>query len=246
MQPNQPVTIDAVMGLLRDGALRRFRIDIEADSTITGDESQERQDRTAFIQTTTQFVQAWAPLLMQNPKLVNMAGDLLLFGVRSFRVGRELEETIEETMDQIEDAVNAPQPPPGPTPEQQVEQVKLETEKVKSQAEIAKAHYAAQATIAEADVKTKGSEQVLGLIQNMGQALQQHQQALGVQHQAIQQLVAQNQATVDAQNQLIQGLAAQNQEHSANLAQGLAGLHEAMSRPKRVVRGPNNEVIGVE
>ncbi len=49
-------TVEDVMGLLRDGVLRRFRIDIEADSTIVGDESQDRQDRNEFITVVAEFV----------------------------------------------------------------------------------------------------------------------------------------------------------------------------------------------
>ena len=44
-----PVTIDGVMRLFRDKAEQRFRIDVETDSTIAGDESQEKQDRQSLI-----------------------------------------------------------------------------------------------------------------------------------------------------------------------------------------------------
>lgn len=132
----QPVTIDAVMALLRDNMTRRFRIDIEVDSTITGDESQERQDRTQFIEATTKFVQAWGPIVQQNPAMTQLAGELLLFGTRSFRVGRSLEEVIEETVDKLEAQAAAPKPPPQPSPD---ELAKLEGIKVKAGAEAQKA-----------------------------------------------------------------------------------------------------------
>lgn len=136
-QPQQqPVTIDAVMALLRDNMTRRFRIDIEVDSTITGDESQERQDRTQFIQATTQFVQAWGPIVAQNPAMTQLAGELLLFGTRSFRVGRSLEEVIEETVDKLEAQAAAPKPPPQPSPD---ELAKLKGIEMKTQAEGQKA-----------------------------------------------------------------------------------------------------------
>jgi hypothetical protein len=38
-------TQEDVFGLLKDSLIRRFKIDIENDSTISGDESQEKQDR---------------------------------------------------------------------------------------------------------------------------------------------------------------------------------------------------------
>lgn len=148
----QPVTIDAVMALLRDGAMRRFRIDIEVDSTITGDESQERQDRTTFIQATTSFIKEWGPIVAANPMMADLAGELLLFGTRAFRVGRSLEEVIEETVDKIEQQASQPKPPPPIPPE---EQAKIQQAQIKAQAEGAKA----QSTIQATQVKAQGDQQ---------------------------------------------------------------------------------------
>jgi hypothetical protein len=150
--PQQPpVTIDAVMGLLRDGAMRRFRIDIEVDSTITGDESQERADRTAFIESTTKFVEAWGPIVAANPNMAQLSGELLLFGVRAFRVGRALEEVIEETVDKLEQQASQPKPPPPIPP---IEQAKLQGVQMKTQAEGVKAQAGIQASQTKAKAET--------------------------------------------------------------------------------------------
>ena len=149
-QGQQPVTIDAVMALLRDGAMRKFRIDIEVDSTITGDESQERQDRSQFIQTTTQFIKEWGPIVGANPMMAQLAGELLLFGTRAFRVGRSLEEVIEETVDKLEAQAAEPKPPPPPDP---VEQAKTEQAQIKAQAEGQKSQVEGQIAQMEAQAK---------------------------------------------------------------------------------------------
>ena len=151
----QPVTIDAVMALLRDNMTRRFRIDIEVDSTITGDESQERQDRTQFIEATTKFVQAWGPIVQQNPAMTQLAGELLLFGTRSFRVGRSLEEVIEETVDKLEAQAAAPKPPPQPSPD---ELAKLEGIKVKAGAEAQKAQTEAVTSARDAQFQQQAAQ----------------------------------------------------------------------------------------
>lgn len=164
--PKMPVTIDAVMALLKDGALRRFRVDIETDSTIVGDESQERRDRNEFILSVTQFVQGWGPLITANPKLARMAGDLLMFGVRAYRVGRELEETIEDTVEQIDQAAQQPQPPP---PQMLAEQAKLEAAKMKAQAEIQKAQMAAEQSQQESQAK------IMAIQASAEQEAQKHQ-----------------------------------------------------------------------
>ena len=151
-----PVTIDAVMALLRDGMMRRFRIDIEVDSTITGDESQERQDRTAFIQATTSFVKEWGPIVAANPAMAPLAGELLLFGTRSFRIGNSMEEVIEETVDRLEQQAAQPKPPPPPDP---VEQAKIAQAHIKAQAEGQKA----QADVQSTQVKAQGDVQATQL-----------------------------------------------------------------------------------
>lgn len=148
--PSNVVTIDAVMRLLRDNAHRRFRIDIEADSTIAGDESQEKQDRAELIAGLTKMVEAWGPIVMAKPALADLAGELMLFGVRSFRVGRSLETVIEETVEKMKEEAGQPRPPPQPSPD---ELIKAQTAQAKGQAEIAKAQIDAQTARIEAQAK---------------------------------------------------------------------------------------------
>jgi hypothetical protein len=132
--PDSGPSQEDVFGILRDNVLRRFLIDIEVDSTIAGNETQDRQDRNQFIATTTQFIETWMPLVAQLPDLAPLAGGLLLFGVRAYRAGRELEELIEETVDKLEQrAMNPPQPQASPD-----EMIKAQTAKIKGQAEIQK------------------------------------------------------------------------------------------------------------
>lgn len=149
--PQQPpVTIDAVMGLLRDGMARRFRIDIETDSTVASNESQERQDRTEFIGATTKFVEAWGPIVQQQPIMTKLGGELLLFGSSAFRVSRSLSEVIEETVEQLEAAAAMPKPPPQPSPD---EQVKLQTAQVKADAEVKRTELEGQIAQMEAQFR---------------------------------------------------------------------------------------------
>lgn len=151
----QVVTIDAVMALLKRGVLRHFRIDIEADSTIVGDESQERQDRQALIVALTEFVQGWGPIVAASPIMAPLAGELMRFGVRGFRVGRSLEEVIEETVDKLEQQAGQPKPPPQPSPD---ELIKLEGTKAKATAEIQKAQIDGRQAQTDAMAKQQQTE----------------------------------------------------------------------------------------
>lgn len=145
-QPPKPqVTEEAVMELLRDDVLRRFRIDIEADSTITGDESQEKADRNEFIMSITKFMETWGPMIEQQPMLAPLASAFLMFGVRAYRVGRELEEQIEETSDKMSAMFGNLPPGAGKNDgKAQAEMIKLQGTQAKSQAEVQKAGMDAQ------------------------------------------------------------------------------------------------------
>lgn len=148
-QGKPPVTIDAVVKLLRDDRMRGFRIDIETDSLVEADQTQERNDRTAFVQAIGGFFKEFGPLVMQMPPLAPLASSLLQFAVRGYKVGAELEETIEKTMGQVAEKLSNP-PPPQPDP---VEQAKTEQAQIKAQAEGQKSQMEGQIAQMEAQFK---------------------------------------------------------------------------------------------
>jgi len=219
-QGQPPVTIDAVMALLRDGAMRRFRIDIEVDSTITGDESQERADRTSFIEATTKFIEAWGPIVAQQPLMAQLAGELLLFGTRAFRVGRSLEEVIEETVDKLEQQAMQPKPPPQPDP---TEQTKIQQAQIKAQAEGAKA----QATVQGIQIKGQ-TEQQAAQVDMAGKVMDhQHKQAEhGMEMQRMQ-----TEAAVEAEKLRLKAIADQ-EAHRRNLQAMEAKARQAAQKPE--------------
>lgn len=91
--------IMAAIQLLRNEKLRGFRVDIEVDSTIFPDAAQEKQDRTVFIKEVTAFLQNSMAMGAQMPESIPLLGKMLQFGVRGYRVGRDLEAAIDEFTD---------------------------------------------------------------------------------------------------------------------------------------------------
>jgi hypothetical protein len=176
LPPGAPVTIDGVMRLLRDNPLRRFRIDIEADSTIAGDEAQEKADRSQFIESITKMVQTWGPIVTAQPIMAPLAAELMQFGVRAFRVGRSLEQVIEETAEKFQEAMGQPKPPPQPSPD---DLVKLKGVQIKTQAEIQKAQIGVQAAQIDAQARVAAAthERVQGQQDHVATMAQGQQQA---------------------------------------------------------------------
>jgi hypothetical protein len=102
---------EEVMALLRDQPRRRFSIDIETDSMVAADDAEEQQQRTAFIQGITQFLETAGQIAAADPTSVPLLGELLKFGASSFRVGRDLMDCLEDYIDQKTKQSEQPQPP---------------------------------------------------------------------------------------------------------------------------------------
>lgn len=104
-----PMLLDHILGmrrinraikLLRDEHFRGFRVDIEVESTIYPDWDQEKQERTAFIAGVTKAIEQAMMVGVQMPPAIPLFAKLLQFGVRGFKVGRDLEQSIEDFSDE--------------------------------------------------------------------------------------------------------------------------------------------------
>lgn len=121
-------TWEDVYGLLKNDALRSFRIDVETDSTIKMDQDAERDARMEFLGAAGGFIQQMTQV--QNPEVMPLLLEMLQFGVRGFKVGKDLEATFKTTIDKIKKAAENPQPPPDPMQaEKEMEGMRLETQK---------------------------------------------------------------------------------------------------------------------
>lgn len=92
---------DAAIALLKNDVTNDFRIDIEADSTIAIDEQAEKTARVEMLEQMVPLLQEVIPVAQGNPALAQLARELVLFALRSFKVGRTLEESFEAAFDAI-------------------------------------------------------------------------------------------------------------------------------------------------
>jgi hypothetical protein len=173
-------TQEQVLTLLRDGVTRRFRLDIETDSTIAADDEKERADRTVFIEATTKMVVGWMPIVKEMPEAVPLAGALMKFGAGGFPVARELLGEIDKFVDLLAQKATS-QPPPPPPPELQVAQAKIQTEQMRAQAEMRDD----QMQQAQTQVKAQAEAQKAQLEVAAAEAEHRHNlQAMAMEHQA--------------------------------------------------------------
>lgn len=115
--------------LLRGGPLKDFRIEVSADTLAQIDDDKDKAERMELIAATGEYFKNALPLVQSFPQAGALVGELLMFGIRGFKVGKAVEAAFERAMAQIGQAL---QQQKGPDP---VEQMKLEAEKVKAQGE---------------------------------------------------------------------------------------------------------------
>lgn len=123
-------TLDAEMAqqavqLLRQGTLKDFRIEVSADTLAQLDEVKDKEERMEFLKATGGFLEKILPAIQAQPAAGELMGEMLMFGVRGFRVGNAVEAAFERAMQKIGQAMQQPKPP----------DPKLETEKIRAQAE---------------------------------------------------------------------------------------------------------------
>ena len=159
-QKAQKKIADAVM-LLKNETARGFRIDIEDQSTIAVDDQEEQAARTGFVTAVSSFLKEAVPAVQQVPEMGELLGKMLLFAVRGYRVGRDMETTIEDALAQLQkaQAAAASQPKP-PSPDEikaQAEQQKMQADMQMSQqqAEAEGMKYQAELAIKQMEMQAK-------------------------------------------------------------------------------------------
>ncbi len=91
----EPVSPEA-MQMLRSQGLRDVSINIETDSTISVDQSQDQEAVTQLLDGVTRYMSAIAPAVEAGVVSMDAAKAILVSAVRRFRLGREVEEQLED------------------------------------------------------------------------------------------------------------------------------------------------------
>ena len=118
VQQNQQI-LPMALAMLRDEVTRNFAIEIETDTLVEADQMAEQQARTEFLGSLTPFLEKSLMTAQAEPAILPAIKEMVLFGVRGYKVGETMESTIESVFDSISEQAKAQegQPPP-PDPEQ--------------------------------------------------------------------------------------------------------------------------------
>lgn len=199
-------TVMAAIALLKDQGARDFEIDIETDSTVALDEEAEKQSTVEFVTAVTGYLEKSALIAQQSPSMTPLLLEMLMFAVRRFKAGRDLEQAFERTAEAVMQEQQQRQANPPPDPEMQKIQMeaqakqqelaaKIEADKAKLQIDIEKGM--ADVEIKKAELEIKRQELELKALemelqmqmqreqhqQQLAQGAQQHEQKLGFERE---------------------------------------------------------------
>lgn len=155
-----------IMQVLRSDADRRFKVDIETDSTIFEDAENEKKSRVELITALTSFMEGWGPIVGQQPALLPLAFQLLKFAVAGFRTDRQVEEAIDQAEQSLTQAA-----------QQQMQQPQQNPEMVKTQGQIAAIQAKTQGEL-QVEHARLGTDLVRSTVEHHHKLTQAEQQAL--------------------------------------------------------------------
>ena len=146
--PSAREAFEDAIELLRSDRSRGFSIDIETDTMVFEDQKAEKAARVEFIGAVSNFLKEAIPAGQLYPELKEVLIALLMFGVRGFKAGRDLEQILEEATDQLTEA----------GPQQQKLDPKVEEAKGRAEADKMRVQVEAEklkASVAEAQERLK-------------------------------------------------------------------------------------------
>ena len=207
-------TWDEVMQFMHSDEIINYRIDIETDSTIKQDQDAETQARVQFLQSASGFMKE--AMQVEQPELAPLVAKMLMFGVRGFKIGRDLESEFELTIKKLEKQAQNPQKKPNPEMIKIQGQMQLEDKKLAQDKELKmmqlqiderKAQADSQAEItrlqAQAQVDTNQAEQDAKLEQFKAQINQEFEKWKAQLEAETKIAVANIQAKAQLQNAMI-------------------------------------------
>jgi hypothetical protein len=205
----------AAIALLKDDKARGYKISIETDSTVELDEQQEKADRIEFLTAATGFLEKATMVGQASPAMMPLMGEMLLWGMRSFRVSRDLEKSFEQAIEGIksEQQQRAQQPPP-PDPaiekakmEMQAKQAELqasttlEQSKLQAQAQLEQAKMGQDAQTKQMEFSFRAKELALKE-RELEMKAQQHVETLALQHSQHQAEIGMRRTEHESGNEL--------------------------------------------
>ena len=177
---NTPTMVE-VLAMLNDNLQRRYHIDIETNSTVDAEATEDKQQVGEFLNAMAQFLSGVAPLVQNGSMPFDAAQAIMLSVTRRYRFGDEVEEALKK--------MKQPETPKDPKAETEKAKLQMEMEKGKQEMELAKQKGQLELQMAQMKMelekqKMQLEQQKMQMEHQMANQDMQHKQELGsMQHQ---------------------------------------------------------------
>jgi len=253
MQPADQALIPQALELLKDKPLRSFRIQVDADSLVQIDEQQNKRERVEFLQAMGGFLAQALPMGQQVPEIAPMLIELLKFGVGAYKKAEPIEGTIDQAMEEIKMKQQQPPAPPPPDPamikaqiDQQREQSRVEAdlqiEQIKTQGETALEDQKQRFEYWKTEYEAQNRINLARIAANPGYDIPLLEQQESANQQMIVSVAESMKDAISQMAQLHQSM----MQLQAQTMQQIEGVKNIVGAPKRVIRGADGKVAGVE
>jgi hypothetical protein len=158
--------VAAAVQLVKDGKLIQHKISVSVDSITKQDDKEEKEARGEFMQNFSLLMQQSVPAVEKMPELAPMIAQVMLWSVRGYKIGRDIEGVIEQSIAQM-----AQQGPPEPKPDPAMVKAKMESDKMQQEMDMKRAdqQFEQQARQDELALKQQEGQQKLAQEQQEGE-----------------------------------------------------------------------------
>jgi hypothetical protein len=238
--------------LIKTNPLRNFRIEVAADSLVQLDEQQNKRDRVEFLQAMGGFLTQALPMGQQSPDLIPMLVEMVKFGVSAYKQADPIEGVIDAAMDKMKQAAQQPKEPQ-PDPEMIKAQMEQQREQSRVQADVQIAETKAQADAMlekqkqdfeawKVQFEAQNQVNLARIKANPGVDVPLLEAQELQSKQMVQQLSASLNEALMRMSQLHEGM----MQMQAQTINQIDGVKNMVAAPKRVIRGADGKVAGVE
>ena len=187
----QKPTWGECMQVLRDDKQRSYRVDIETDSTISGDQAMDQKSMTELLTGISTFISNAGPAVEAGYLPLEAAKSLLMSAVRRFRMGREVEDALDMIGDEEGGAAGDGQQQAQQAQQQQMEQqAAAQADQMKMQMEQQNSAIKAQETQQRAQIE-QDKMQLDAKVQQASLMIQEQEIGLKERDMALREFEAQ-------------------------------------------------------
>lgn len=266
---------EEIEGILRSDLVRAYRIDVESDSTVRADLTRNQQQMVEFVQGTAGYIQAVAPAIQGGLIPPELALTIYGAFARNFKLGRQVDIAIEKASEDAVQAAKNPQPPP-PDPamlklemEAKAKEQEMQFRQAEAQQKMELDAQTAQQQMAlkQFEIEKNSELEMLRLQNEFALKEQELRTSVGLKEAEFELNSALKQEEMGAKLRMeAEGKAKEadergqeretkarerqsSEQSSAAMAAALSAIAKIMenvSKPKRVVRGKDGRVEGIE